>query len=383
MTRGSVVFLFAAASASQPFVVSTVAGGSPPPFTNPKAISLQPSRVAIGSSGSIYLGSNAMLLKLDTAGNLTRVGGNARPGCMGDGGPATSAQINQPTGIAVDSYGDVFFADSSCQTVRKIDSTGKISTVAGNGLQGYTGDSGPAAQARLNVPLGVAVDGAGNLYIADSQNYVVREVLASNGNIVTFAGNGLRRKGTDGAPATQSSFIYPYDVATDGSGNVFIVDEFDCRVRIVNSQGIITTFAGNGNVGPIRDGSSATTTTLDFPIGAVWGARSQSLYILQSQDAIAVVSGGTIRTFAGVGNSAQTGLKDGQPAGGAFIDGSGIAVDPADNVIVTAASQLWRISQSQSSIASLLAGNGDLAYSGDGASALTAQLFTDSVAVDA
>jgi uncharacterized protein (TIGR03437 family) len=382
MTRGLGVaglLLFAVAAAAQPFTVSTLAGGSPPPLTNPAAISLQLSRVASDAAGDLYFPSGAMLLKLDTGGALTRLAGNTRPGCTGDGASSTNAQVEAPTGIAVDLHGNIYFADPGCQSVRKIDTNGEITTIAGTGVAGYTGDNGPATQAKLNYPEGLAVDAGGNLFIADSRNYCVREVLASNGNILTYAGTGTQSNAKDNVPATQSPLQEPIDLAVDPAGNLYIADDLDSRIRMVNPQGTITTFAGNGNFGPTANGVPATSTTLDYPTGVAWDAHSQSLYILQRAKPIEVVSAGTIRLFAGASDSANAPLQNGQSAANAYIAGTGIAVDPSGNLIV-ATSRLWRISPSL--ISTALAGNGAVAYSGDGASPLTAQFLPNSVAVD-
>src|ERR1700722_18982857 len=195
------VFLFCTGLAqAQQYVISTLAGGAalltPTPAVN--ASIGDPPRVAVDATGNLYFGSMHSVFKVDATGNMTRIAGNGQSGYAGDGGVATAAQLEYPDGIAIDAAGNVYVADLMAQVVRVIAPNLTISTYAGQGTAGYTGDGGPAIQAQLNAPMGLALDSAGNLYIADSGNNVVRKVSKSSGAIVTVAGIGSPGYSGDG-----------------------------------------------------------------------------------------------------------------------------------------------------------------------------------------
>ena len=170
---------------------------------------------------------------MDTSGNISTVAGNGTEGFGGDAGPATSAQLNYPNGVAVDSSGNVFIADTSSHRVRKVDTSGNISTVAGDGTFGFSGDGGPATSAQLNEPYSVVVDSSGNLFIA-SENHRIRKVDTS-GNIGTMAGDGTFGFSGDGGPATSAQLYQPRGVAVDSSGNLFVADWGNHRIRKVEA----------------------------------------------------------------------------------------------------------------------------------------------------
>jgi hypothetical protein len=198
-------------------------------------------------------------------GIITTVAGGGRT--LGDGGPATKAKLNSPRGIAVDMAGDFFIGDSGDNRVRRVDAlTGIITTVAGNGTRGYGGDGGPATGAELNGLRGVVVDGSGNLFIADASNYRIRRVDARTGIITTVAGNGTNTYSGDGGPATQAGMTMVNSLALDSLGNLFVGDVLDNRIRRVDAfTGIITTVAGNGTAGFSGDGGPAVSAELDAP----------------------------------------------------------------------------------------------------------------------
>jgi sugar lactone lactonase YvrE len=200
------------------------------------------------------------------SGVISTVAGNGTAGFSGDGGPATSAQLYNPYGVAVDTAGNLFIADATNNRVRKVTPGGVISTVAGNGTGGYSGDGGPATAAQLYSPTGVAVDTAGNLFIADPGNYRVRKVTPG-GVIGTVAGNGYQGHSGDGGPATAAQLYYPYGVAVDTAGDLFIADTNNYRVRKVTPGGVISTVAGNGTPGFSGDGGPATSAWLYMPFG--------------------------------------------------------------------------------------------------------------------
>ncbi len=235
--------------------------------------------VLLDRTGSFYF-SNSGRHRIQKVTNpgfiLTDYAGSGPPGVSssgfsGDGGPATSAKLSNPIGIAIDAAGNVYFSDRDNQRVRRIDTAGIITTVAGAGAQGFSGDGGPAVNARLFAPHGLSVDAAGNLYIADTTNNRVRKVTPA-GIISTVAGNGnvtisvLNNLG-DGGPATNAT-LTPWDVEVDGAGNLYITDWFNHRIRKVDGvTGIITTIAGNGVGGYSGDGGPATSAAISSPTG--------------------------------------------------------------------------------------------------------------------
>lgn len=234
-----------------------------------------PYDIAVDSSGNVYISDSTgcRVRKVAPSGIITTVAGNGNYGYSGDGGSATSAELI-PTGIAVDSAGNVYIADGNNSRIRKIKvSTGIITTVAGNGTSGDSGDGGSATSAELDTPYGVAVDGSGNIYIADVAANVVRKVTASTGIITRVAGNGVRGYGGDSGPATSAELEQPRGLTVDSSANIYIADSFNNRIRKVTaSTGIITTFAGDGTRGYSGDGSAPTSAELNIPYDAAVGS---------------------------------------------------------------------------------------------------------------
>lgn len=231
-----------------------------------------PASVAVDVAGNLFISDtwNYVIRKVEAAtGVITTVAGDGTQGYSGDGGLATNAQLGRPLGIAVDGNGNFYIADAYSNTVRKVNaSTGVISTVAG-GVQGTypTGDGGAATDASLYLPEAVAVDSSGNLFILDQNNAVVRKVTAATGIITTVAGNNTWGFSGDGGPATNAQISGAFSIAVDSSGNLYIADTFNYRIRKVTSAGIITTIAGNGTEGFSGDGGPATSAALDTPQG--------------------------------------------------------------------------------------------------------------------
>ena len=180
---------------------------------------------------------------------ITTIAGNDTVGFSGDGGPATNAKMYLPTGITMDVYGNIYFADYGNYRIRKISPAGIITTIGGNGSIGYSGDGGPATDATFSSALyGIAVDASGNVYIADRDNNVIREIFTT-GIIKTIAGTGSIGFSGDGGPATAAAFWGPEGVTLDHFGNIYISDASNNRIRKINSSGIVSTIAGNGSGG--------------------------------------------------------------------------------------------------------------------------------------
>jgi len=291
--------------------------------------------ITVDASGNLYIsdiGCNC-IRKIDTSGIITTVAGNGTYGYSGDGGPATQAELDTPMDVAVDTFGNLYIVDSFNASIRKVDTNGIITTVAGNGTYGYSGDGGPATQAQLYEPGGVTVDTSGNLYIADTYNYRIRKVDTS-GIINTVAGNGGWEHSGDGGPATEAQFGHSYGVAVDDSGNLYIADYYNSCIRKVDTSGIITTVTGNGTYGYGGDGGFATQAELNRPIDVVVD-HSGNLFITDTYNnrIRKVDNSGIITTVAGNGTWAYGG--DGGPATQAEIKGPyGVAVDDSGNLYI-------------------------------------------------
>jgi sugar lactone lactonase YvrE len=224
---------------------------------------------------------NHKIRQLDPDTGLVTVVAGAGPGSSGDGGPARMALLNQPKSAVADLAGNIFVTDSRSQLIRRIDAaSGTISTVAGTGQLGFAGDGGPplgagfAMQKRIDNPEpggGLALDGEGRLYLADTYNQRVRRIDFGAGTITTVAGNGTAGYGGDGGPALAAALNYPRDVEVTGDGRIYIADTDNHRVRLVDPQGIITTVAGDGQPGFAGDGGAASAARLDRPWGVAIG----------------------------------------------------------------------------------------------------------------
>ena len=333
---------------AQQYVISTNAGGGPPPTPIPGSkLAILPQGLAADASGNVYFLSSNCVFKLDPNGIVSRVAGNSRPGYAGDGGPALSAQFYFASGVAVDSSGNLYVGDTANRRVRKVSSAGIITTIAGTGVQGFSGDGGPATNAQLLGPSGLTTDATGNLYIVDDLR--IRKI-DTTGVITTVAGNGTGGFSGDGSQATNAQLSSPYGVAVDGSGNLFISDDGNRRVRKVASNGIITTVAGTGTYGSAGDGGPAISAQLTGASGIAVD-KTGNLYIsdsspLNDNDDCACVRkvspAGVISTFgpgAGLRSLRDLALD---PAGNLFIDDIGYGlirkVSPAGVITVAAGS---------------------------------------------
>ena len=314
---------------------------------------------------------------------ITTVAGNGSGSYSGDGGPATSAELYNPLAVALDASGNLYIAEYSNNRVRKVSPSGIITTVAGNGTQGYSGDNGPAASAELYHPFGVALDASGNLYIADWGNDRIRMVSPS-GIITTVAGNGTPGYSGDNGPATGAELNYPTAVALDASGNIYIADVYNSLIRMVSPGGIITTVAGKGSQGYSGDNGPATGAELDYPSGLALDA-SGNLYIADEvNNRIRMVSpSGIIITVAGNGTQGYSG--DNGPATSAELNSpTAVALDAFGNLYITDNANNRIRMVSPSGIITTVAGNGTQGYSGDNGPATGAELSgANGVALDA
>ena len=254
-------------------VISTVAGNGVNAGTGDGGQAIAASisdvsGVAVDAAGNLYIAdsSNRRIRKVTPNGIITTIAGVGVQGFSGDGGPATAAMVGRAVALALDSAGNLYFADSVNQRVRKIDVNGVITSIAGTGVDGFSGDGGPATAAQLGFPIGVAVDGAGNVYTADGDNNRVRKVTPA-GIISTVAGNGNGGFAGDGGLAINASINIPSDVAVDAAGNLYIADAGNYRVRRIDTSGNITTVAGTNDNGYSGDGGMATQAMLNYPWG--------------------------------------------------------------------------------------------------------------------
>ncbi|MEO7030473.1 MAG: Ig-like domain repeat protein [Acidobacteriaceae bacterium] len=299
-----------------------------------------PTAVTVDAAGNIYLSdsNNNRVRRVDAAtGVISTVAGNGVPGFSGDGGLATQASISTPAGLAIDGAGNIYFADTGNMAVRRVDAvSGIIATVAGTGgVSGYTGDGGQAAAATLNFPEGIRFDAGLNLYIADTGNNVVRIVSATTGEISTVAGTGVAGYNGDGIPSTTALLSSPWDVATSLDGSIFIADVGNNRVRKVDPSGNISTLAGTGPRQFSGDGGLATAANLNAAT-AVALDLAGNLYIADSgNDRVRRItaSTGIIDTITGVGTQNFSG--DGGPANLASLYGpTAVFFDSSGNLLV-------------------------------------------------
>ena len=324
-------------------VISTVAGNGFIPFSGEggaaTSAAMGASAVAVDGAGNLYVADivSSRILKVSAAGVVTTLAGNGAITYAGDGGPATRASFFNPAGVAVDGAGNVYIADSMNNRVRKVDTAGTITTVAGNGTLGFSGDGGPASSASLWAPMAVAVDSSGNLYIADSSNGRIRKVTPA-GIITTVAGGAvLPIYSGDGGPAVGAGIFLPGGVAVDSAGNLYIADIGNNRIRKVNPAGVMSTVAGNGTKGFSGDGSAGTASQLKL-FGSHAGLAADSagnLYIadIANHRVRKVDTGGIITTVAGNGIAGFSG--DGGPATNAGLNNpNDVATDSAGNFYI-------------------------------------------------
>jgi len=320
-------------------IISTVAGDGAAGYSgdNGPATSAElngPYAVLADGSGNFYIADyfNSAVRKVTSTGKITTIAGNGTAGYSGDDGPATSAELSAPAALALDSSGNLYIGDRGNNTVRKVTPAGIISTVAGNGTGGSSGDNGQATSAQLNAPYGLAFDAIGNLYISEYSGQRVRKVTPA-GTITTIAGNGGAGYSGDNGPATSATLNGPDDIAIDLSGNLYINDDLNSRIRMVSPSGTITTIVGNGGSPGNGDGGPAISATLNQPHGVTVDANG-FLYIADtfSNRIRRVDQFGTITTVAGNG---QSNGGDGGPAFDAGLNlPTKVSVDAVGNYYI-------------------------------------------------
>jgi uncharacterized protein (TIGR03437 family) len=390
MLRFSILLLAGTAFAQQ-YNISTVAGGAPP-ATPAAALSTsigQPRKLTVAGTNVYFSGGNSVF-KIDASGTLTLIAGNSRAGFSGDGGPAVSAQLNAPQGVALDAAGNIYIADSLNNRVRKVDTKGIITTFAGNGNTadpGFWGDTGAATDANIKLPVAVLVDSAGVVYIAASSDNTVRKVT-TDGIINIFAGAGYRGYYGDYATttvgttvtvtvpgtATLAGLTTPQDLAIGPSNSILIADTGNHVIRKVDSAGVITTICGNGNIGLSGD-DVATTLAMISPFG-VAADSSGNVYIAEygTNRIRKVDTAGKITTAIGDGNQGFAG--DGGPANKVEMSApTSVGVDSSGNLYFVD-SLNYRIRKLAGGSVTTIAGNGQVSRGGDGNAATSAQLNT-------
>jgi sugar lactone lactonase YvrE len=369
---------------AQKSVVVTVAGGYVGDHKSALEASLEfPTSVAFDREGNLYVAdsSGCRIRIVNSQGTISTFAGTGICGFSGDGGKATSAMLSTVFQIAFDANGSLFVADNGNSRIRVVSPSGVISTVAGNGTLGYSGDGGPAQAAALSAPAGLAVDPSGNLYIADTGNHVIR-LVDTSGTIHTIAGNGTAGFSGDGGPALSAQLNNPQSVAVDAGGNYYIGDS-NQHLRKVDASGTITTIAGNGNqtIG-VANGTPATSAAIGVPLGLL--VASGQLYIAGGTGIWSVdLSTGLIYVIAGGGQPGGFGGDGGVATAALFSQAYGTALDGQGNLFVAdAANNRVRKIAAGSQIISTVAGG----FLGDGRHATDAGLdmfFGGEIAFDA
>jgi hypothetical protein len=303
---------------------------------------------------------------------VTTIAGDGTGSSTGDGGQALAATVNDPVLMARDANGNLYFTEYSGNRIRKIDTNGIITTVAGTGVAGYSGDGGPATAAQIRTPIGIVVDSAGNLYFSEQQNHIIRKVDTS-GIISTAAGNGTAGQAGDGLPASQSILNTPASMALDPvTGNIVWSELNSYRIRFLDTNGFVNTLAGTGSPGMLNDGGTATTAQIGVSGGMSFTPNGDMFFVDGSNVRIRKISGGILTSIAGTGAAGFSG--DGGPAASAtfsFQSGSSYngaaTVDSQGNIFITDFynNRIRRIDAATMNIDTVL-GTGSATFNGDG-----------------
>lgn len=368
--------------------INTIAGnrGISCPVPNNQAICASvysPYGLAVAADDSVYFAAYYGVYKIDLSGNFSKAAGGGSGeysgGYAGDGGPAISAILNQNEGVATDTNGNVFIADTANHRIRRISSVGTISTYAGNGNVGFAGDGGSALQAAFDNPTSISTDLNGNLYVLDLGNNRIRKITTA-GIVSTVAGYGQSGVGAEGISAITSP-IAPVDIATDSAGNLYLAEASYGRIRKVSPGGIITTVAGNGTYGFSGDGGKATSASFRSPSGIDFDANG-NMYIVDRNNFIIrrVSPSGIINTIAGIagipGSSGDGGLALAARLQFLFY----IKTDLSGNVFIQDTSRIRKISVN--GVISTYAGSGNAGMSGDGGPAIDALIAPNDITTD-
>ena len=324
-------------------IITTIAGTGEAGYTGdggpaPEALMREPFMCAFDAAGNLYVAEsrNHCVRRIDArTGTITTVAGTGELGYSGDGGPAVEAQMSEPYSIRIDRNDDLYIVDRLNCAVRRVDAaTGIITTVAGTGEAGYSGDGGPGTEAMLREPNDCFLDGRGGLLIADIQDQRIRRLDLASGIITTFAGNGEKVRGGDGSPALQASILGARAVCMDSRGNTYIAEREGNGVRRVDANGIMSTFAGTGERGYDGDGGPAITATWGAPKAIRCDSRDNVIVVDTENHAIRRIDPvtGIVTTIAG---GRLGGEGDDGPAPDAGLDRPhGCDLDRDDNIYI-------------------------------------------------
>lgn len=325
--------------------------------------------------GAIGLITLCCLSSISKAQIISTIVGNGSLSHSGDGGSAISASLASPTGVAFDASGNMYIAEFTGNYIRKVSSAGIISTIAGTGTASSTGDGSAASSATLNNPSGIAIDGSGNIFIAEASGNRIRKINTS-GIISTIAGTGAASSTGDGGAATSATLNFPTDIVIDGSGNLYISENSGNRIRKINTAGNISTIAGTGTASSTGDGGAATSATLNNPAGLAFDASGNLFIAENSGHRVRMINtSGDISTVAGTGTATSTG--DGSAATSATIKyPRSLVFDASGNLFIAEenGSKIRRVNSS--GVISTVVGTGTYSYSGDGAAATLATIKT-------
>ncbi|WP_433964810.1 Ig-like domain repeat protein [Tunturiibacter gelidiferens] len=336
-----------------------------------------PSAIVFDSAGNLYFAEtgNHVIRKVDTVGNITTIAGTGTQGFSGDTGPATAATLDSPQGLALDNANNLYIADTHNHRIRTLNlTTGIITTIAGS-TSGFSGDNAPALSSQLNLPTALATDASGNLYLADTGNHRIREITSSTGLITTIAGTGTQGYSGDGTSAISAAIDSPTGIAVDASSNLYLADTHNHRIRkITSSTGIITTIAGTGLPGFSGDTTPAANATLALPHGLTADA-SGNLYLADTAnhrirriDAIT----GVITTVVGDGTQTFAG-DNGSPTAASLDSPTATSFSPANSLTLSdTGNQRIRQVETQSASSSTITTIAGLGLPTPGALTLTA-----------